>query len=194
MRRLRRICSDDDDFNSKAAEKSSFFKRNIYPDHTTQAAFNKVKDLSQDNALLPSNNANSNNRIPFTLTYHPFNNSIKSIIYDNFNILSDDTNTNNIFNAPPLMAFRREKNLKDSLVRTNLKTAQQPGTFPCQHHLCQTCTHVNQSTTITNQNRSFHIRSNFTCSSFCIIYCIVCTKCQSFLYRRNLPTDQQPFW
>ena len=180
MRRLRRVCSDDDDFNSKASEMSSFFKRNNYPDHITQAAFNKVKDLSQDDALRPSNNENSNNRIPFTLTYHPFNSNIKNIIYNNFNILTDDTKTKNIFNAPPLMAFRRDKNLKDSLVRTNFKTMQQPGTSPCQHRLCLTCTHVNQSTTITNQNRSFNIRCNFTCSSSCVIYCIICTKCQSF--------------
>ena len=180
MRRLRRVCSDDDDFNSKASEMSSFFKRNNYPDHITQAAFNKVKDLSQDDALRPSNNENSNHRIPFTLTYHPFNSNIKNIIYNNFNILTDDTKTKNIFNAPPLMAFRRDKNLKDSLVRTNFKTMQQPGTSPCQHRLCLTCTHVNQSTTIINQNRSFNIRCNFTCSSSCVIYCIICTKCQSF--------------
>ena len=117
---------------------------------------------------------------PFILTYHPFNNNVKDIIYSNFNILTNDTNTKSIFDTPPLMAFRRDKNLKDHLVRTSLTTSQQPGTSPCQHRLCQTCTHINQSTTITNQNRSFNIRSHFTCSSSCVIYCIICTKSQSF--------------
>ena len=50
--------------------------------HITQAA--KVKDLSQDNAFLPSNNTTSNDRIPFILTYHPFNNNVKDIIDSNF--------------------------------------------------------------------------------------------------------------
>ena len=108
LRRLRRICSNDDDFHLKAEEMSSFFKQNSYPEHVTQAALNKVKDLSQNDALLPSNNATSNNRIPFTLTYHPFNNNVKDIIYSNFNILTNDTNTKNIFDTPPLMAFRRD--------------------------------------------------------------------------------------
>ena len=180
LRRLRRICSNDDDFHLKAEEMSSFFKQNNYPKHATQAALNKVKDLSQDDALLPSNNATSNDRTPFILTYHPFNNNVKDIIYSNFNILTNDTHTKNIFDTPPLLAFRRDKNLKDSLVRTNLTTTQQPGTSPCQHRLCQTCTHINQSTTITNQNHSFNIRSHFTGSSSCVIYCVICIKCQSF--------------
>ena len=91
------------------------------------------------------------------------------------------------------MAFRRDKNLKDHLVRTNLTTTQQLGTSPCQHRLCQTCSHINQSTTITNQNRSFNIRSHFTCSLSCVIYCIICTKLSILLHRRNFPTNQQPF-
>ena len=85
--------------------------------------------------------------VPFTLTYHPLNKSKKNIIHNNFHILINDAETKNIFNAPPLPAFRRDKNLKDHLVKTNLKeTPQQPGTFPCQHHLCRTYRHINQTT------------------------------------------------
>ena len=130
LRRLRRICSNDDDFHLKADEMSSFFKQNNYPKHVTQAALNKVKDLSQDDALLPSNNATSNDRTPFILPYHPFNKNVKDIIYSNFNNLTNDTNTKNIFDTPPLMAFRRDKNLKDHLVRTSLTTSQQPVLLP----------------------------------------------------------------
>ena len=75
------------------------------------------------------------------------------------------------------MAFRRDKNIRDSLVRTNLRSSDSPGTLPCNHHLCQTCTHVNPITTITNGNKTFTIKACFTCSSSSIIYCISCTKC-----------------
>ena len=89
---------------------SSFFKNNTYLDHITQAAFNKVKQVSQDDALLPSNKEKNKNHVPFSLTYHPLNNSIKNIICNNFQILMNDTETKNIFNAPQLLAFCRDKN------------------------------------------------------------------------------------
>ena len=101
---------------------ASFFKQISYLERITQAALNKVKELPQDDALLPSNNASSTNSIRFTLTYHPFNNSIKNVIYENFNILTNDAETKNIFDTSPLMAFLRDKNLKDFLVRTILNT------------------------------------------------------------------------
>ena len=177
LRRLRRICSHDDDFQTKAAEMASFFHQNEYPETITTSALNRVNNLSQDDALLPVDRKQTNNRIPFTLTYHPLNNRIKKIIYSNNHILSNDTHTKEIFHAPPLMAFRRDKNIRDCLVRTNLRSSDSPGTFPCNHHLCHTCNHINSATTVTNGNRSFTIKSKFTCSSSSIIYCISCNKC-----------------
>ena len=179
LRRLRRICSKDDDFKIKADEMTSFFNNNHYPKEISDNALTKVKHLSQGDALAQSNQSASNNRIPFTLTYHPLNHRIKKIIYDNFTLLQQDAATKDIFPDPPLLAYRRDKNLKDTLVRTNLSTAQNPGTQPCRHHLCQTCSYVNQETTITNHGRKFIIKSGFTCSSSCLIYCIICTRCQA---------------
>ena len=42
-------------------------------------------------------------------------------------------------------------------------------------------------TTIINHNQSFHIRSHFTYRFFflCVIYCIICTKCQSLYICEN---------
>ena len=156
---------------------SSFFHQNNYPETVTDSALERVKKLSQEDALLPVDRSQTNSRIPFTLTYHPLNDRIKKIIYNNFRILQEDSHTKDIFEAPPLMAFRRDKNIKDTLVRTNLKTNDPPGTFPCNHHLCQTYKHINNSTTVTNGNRNFTIRSAFTCASSSVVYCITCTKC-----------------
>ena len=84
---------------------TSFFHQNDYPESITTSALNKVNNLSQDDALLPVDRKQTNNRIPFTLTYHPLNNRIKKIIYNNYHILSNDAHTKEISHAPPLMAF-----------------------------------------------------------------------------------------
>ena len=53
LRRLRRICSNDEDFQSKAKEMTAFFHTNNYPEKITKSALDKVNNLSQDDALLP---------------------------------------------------------------------------------------------------------------------------------------------
>ena len=48
FRRLRRICSNDEDFHSKAKEMTSFFHQNDYPKKITTSAFQKVNNLTQE--------------------------------------------------------------------------------------------------------------------------------------------------
>ena len=59
-------------------------------------------------------------RNPIPLTYHPLNTGIKKIIYNNYHILSGDPNIQEILHDPPLMAFRRDIIIRDSLDHTNL--------------------------------------------------------------------------
>ena len=76
------------------------------------------------------------------------------------------------------MAYRRDKNIGDILIRSKLpSTSTQPGTTSCNHHKCRTCSHINPSTTIMNNDKTFTINASFTCSSSCLIYCISCRKC-----------------
>ena len=75
------------------------------------------------------------------------------------------------------MAFKRDKNIKDFLVRINLRSSDSSGTFPCNHQLRQTYNDIHPATTITNGSRFFSIISKFTGSSSSIIYCISCNKC-----------------
>ena len=65
-------------------------------------------------------NNTANDGVPFVTTFHPRNLVARKIISRNFQILREDSTTNNIFNKPPLKAFRLAKNLKDLLVRSRL--------------------------------------------------------------------------
>ena len=178
FRRLRRLCSIDEDFQTKTKEMSTFFDDSNYPSNITTSAMDKVSNLTQEAFLVPVNNQTTRERIPLTLTFHPLNKQVKDIVYNNFHILTDDDETSAIFQNPPLMAYRRDKNIKDLLVRTKLpSTTKSPGTLPCNHHKCRTCTHIDPSTTVTNNNQSFHINAHFSCSSSCLIYCISCKAC-----------------
>ena len=178
FRRLRRLCSLDQDFQARTEEMSTFFHNSKYPPNITTSAMAKVSNLTQEASLVPVNNQTTQERIPLTLTFHPLSKQVKNIIYNNFHLLTDDDETSEIFQTPPLMAYRRDKNMKDLLVRTKLpSTTELSGTTPCNNHKCRTCTHIDPSTTVTNNKKVFHINAHFSCSSACLIYCISCNAC-----------------
>ena len=148
---LRKICSDDADFDIEAARMETFFASRGYPDDVIRRGRVRASRVEILNSVVANNTAFD--RVPFVTTFHPRNLVAVKIISRNFRILHEDSTTANIFNKPPLKAFRRAKNLKDLLVRTSLPkhpSKQLPGTFPCNRTVCRTCPHVNLSPSITS--------------------------------------------
>ena len=45
-----------------------------------------------------------NERIPLVLTYHPTNNQVKNVIFENYPIISTNLETRDIFDQPPLLS------------------------------------------------------------------------------------------
>jgi len=64
------------------------------------------------------------------------------------------------------------------LVRSVLKSDDQPGTFKCARKRCNTCPFIHNADKITGPKRSIKITDCFTCTSANVIYCITCTLCK----------------
>ena len=69
------------------------------------------------------------------------------------------------------------KNVGNFLVRSALKTNEQPGTFKCARSRCKTCLFIVNTSKISGPKRSVKITDRFTCTSANVIYCITCTLC-----------------
>ena len=95
-----------------------------------KAALHRAQQFDRQSALQTSQKG-KNEGIPFTLTFHPHNHAVKSIILNNFKLLQNDPETGRIFSQPPLISFKSDKNVGNILVRSALKTNEQPGTFKC---------------------------------------------------------------
>ena len=174
--RLRRLCSEDSDFNSKCDEMSNFFSERGYPDSILSKALNRVQNVKRESALEPSASDNEE-RIPFTLTFHPNNLAARNVVLRNFKILQSDPETAPIFPNPPLVSFKRNRNLRNSLVRSSLPSNLEPGTFNCSRKVCNTCPFINSKTHIRGPNGSYQVNDHFDCTTSNIIYCITCTLC-----------------
>ena len=137
--RLRRLCSKDDDFLQKCQEMSTFFESHGYPSDLLQNARERVPSVTRQEALEKRVRENEE-RIPLVLTYHPLSSRVKHILLNNFKILTRDPVTATIFPAPPVVAHRRDRSLRDILVHTSDRSQTEvPGTFACRYPRCRTC-------------------------------------------------------
>ena len=107
-----------------------FFKKRGYPDSVVNTTQRRAQQIDRQSALQTSQKE-KNKRTPFTLTYHPHNLAAKNIILKNLKLLQNDSETGRIFSQPPLISFKRDKNIGNFLVRSALKSHDQLGTFKC---------------------------------------------------------------
>ena len=80
--RLRRFCSDDDDFLIKSREMMTFFTQRGYALTSLEQDLRKVTTIGRPDALTGSERGDTTvDRVPMVMTYHPFNTHIKRYIY-----------------------------------------------------------------------------------------------------------------
>ena len=114
-------------------------------------------------------------RIPLILTYRPLNTRVQRILLDNFKVIADDPATSLIFPQPPMVTYRRDDNLRTSLVHTTeMQAATRAGTYPCEHPRCRTCGHISSETDLLGPKDRLTFKDSFTCLSSGLIYCISC--------------------
>ena len=162
--------------NIKVPESSS-----STPTTKAKAGHHRAQQIDQQSALQMSQKEN-NNIIPFTLTFHPHNHAVKSIILKNFKLLQnadpDTGKISGIFTQPQLISFKRDKNIGNFLVSSAFKTSEQTGTFKCARAQCKTCPFIYNVEKLSEPKRSIKIRDHFTCTSANVFYCITCTLCK----------------
>ena len=127
-------------------------------------------NLLDRQSILQTSQKENNNRIPFTLTFHPHNHAVKSIILKNFKLLQSDPDTDRIFSQLPLISFKRDKNIHNFLVRCAFQTGKQPGTLKCARARCKTCPFIYNVEKLPGPKRSIKITDHFTCTSANVIY------------------------
>ena len=151
-----------------------------YPVSVVQVGYHRAQQIDRQSALQTVEKENTD-RIPFTLIFHPHNHAVKSIILKNSKLLQNDSETGTIFSKPPLISFKRDKNIGNFLVRNSFQTHYQSGTFKRARSRCKTCPFIHNVEKISGPKRSIKITDLFTCTSADAIDYITCT-CYNKLY------------
>ena len=184
--RLRRICSTDHFFNKRCYELINFLALRGYSRRLLKREVNRVRNILRQEALKPRPQNNQSARTPFVITFNPALPNASATVRKNLNILHSSARCKQTFSPPPVVAYKRTPNLRDLLVRTQLRdntNPQQkapPGVYKCNHPRCLTCPFLQEGQTkytfsATKEER--RINDNLNCKSKNLIYLIECKKC-----------------
>jgi len=190
--RIRRICSKLDDFDRNAASIAQHFIRRNYPPHQIEDALIKVRRKSREELLLPPTKPTKQGFSPdlyLISTFDPETTPLKDIVLENWPLLGRTNNTDTIFSKRIIHGYRRNKNLKDTLVHAKIpKPPVNPKTLlsrsldrRCKAKNCRYCPKLDKTgkITCTTTGKIYTSKHHITCNSNNVIYCITCTKCLS---------------
>ena len=181
--RLRRICSTDATFNTRAAQLTTYLLKRGYSRNFVTKQIRRAADIPR-RLTLQTKDVNKPKRIPFITTFNPSLPHISNIIKKHYNLLLSSNRCKKVFQHLPVVAFRRSPNLRDLLVTAKLSSnsakPQLPsGSFRCGRN-CATCPYISHGLTTytffsTGETRP--IKSNLTCDTKNLIYIIQCNRC-----------------
>ena len=125
------------------------------------------------------------------VTYHPALPSVSNVLKKHWNVMVDgNQELKRCFPKPPMVGYRRGKNIKDELIRAKVSSARksariQKGYKPCGAG-CQVCWMSKRTTkhSCPRTKKSWRISSHINCNSRNVIYKLTCRKpsCRKWFY------------
>ncbi len=186
--RVRRICTEWEEFLKHSLRLFMHFSLRGYPNDILMPALQKVSAMSQEevnDSNTPSATAQSKKQLYCITTYNPQNPPIKAIIEKYWPILGRSNATRALLDCEIIYGFRRPKNLRDELVQAKL-TPPKPlsvirgkvdrSTLCNRPNTCVHCPRLNRSGTIVSHSngRKYRTKLNISCQTENVIYCLTC--------------------
>ena len=118
--RIKRICSDPGDFKSHCDKLVVLLRKRGFKMGLIKDGIRKASLLNRDELLQPTTVREKDERIIFSTTYNPMIPDLKEKLYNLQPILHSSPKCRKLFPQPPIIAYRRNRNLNDLLVSRRL--------------------------------------------------------------------------
>ena len=173
--RLSRICSSEKDFKGHVDRMKEWFLARDYPENVVNEQINKVVFGKSQ----PSKK-NSENGIPFVVTYHPKVKKLGKLIKDLLPFLYSDEEVQKVFSPLPMVSHRSTRKIKDYIVRSKLYPLERNVVCAsCGNGRCQVCKNIKVTDAFDSftTKKSYKINHKFDCNDKCLIYLFSCRTC-----------------
>lgn len=181
--RIRRICEKEADYVKHRAELKRQLRTRGYSGKVIETQLRKVDGIKREDLLTQTRTRKRNNgRVPLVVTYSNMLPNLHHILGKYMPVLHESDRMSQIFERPPLVAYRRDRNLCDTLVHGKTNRILIGEHIECQDG-CDTCAKLlRRSVADTDNQTTYETATNFNCKSQNVIYGIVCSKCDSTVY------------
>ena len=177
--RVRRICSQNDDFLINCATLSSFFEKRGYQSDELKRSIQEVSKIPRSKLLEDAEKIKRDPQMIFVCDWHPNVSRLPTALKTHFHLLQNDRAAKDIFTSVPMVAYRRPRSLKNILVRNRAREDGTPRTEPCGKAKCKLCKDITSSDKICNTKLGITIKTEGggTCQTKNVVYGVICTRC-----------------
>ena len=142
----------------------------------------RASRLPRTEALSPHTHRQASRRIPLVVTCHPGLTNLSRVAKKHLPILCTFSRLRKAIPYPPIVAFRRPKNIKDLLVRAKLNPPAPPANAintKCNNKRCKFCHEMVTCNKFKSKatGRQYNIRAEITCKTRNLVYLISCKRC-----------------
>ena len=109
-----------EDRDKRLAELKSMLLERDYKPGIIDAAIEKAKSIPRSEALKKVENKKEKKRPVFVITHDPRLPSITNIVHKHWRTMSKDPYLKQVFSEPPLIAYKRPKNIKELIIRAKV--------------------------------------------------------------------------
>ena len=182
--RIVRICSLTETREKRFSELKEMLLDREYSSKIINTAIDKARQISRSKALEKVVRNKTTDRPVFVIHYDPRLPSINSIVKKHYRVMIQDPRMKEIFPDAPLIAYKRQKNIKEFLIRAKVPPEikrpkrKLPGMKKCNS--CVYCHYImtGDKVKFTATKYIHHITTQITCNTSNLIYLITCIKCE----------------
>ena len=177
--RIRRNCSMDADFEKHATDMKRHYRDRGYPDNVISEAYDRAKSKSHKDLIHnPASKNDDAAKLPFVTKYHPHGPNVMKVIRRHWPILYNSEACKQLFPELPVLAYKRNPNLRDILVHASLTNEPDPRPI-CTKQNCIFCAELREKHVIQNQRTGefFDTHNTANCKIKNVVYALQCTNC-----------------
>ena len=186
--RIRRNCTEWEDFLQNGLKLSAYFSIRGYPIELVTKAFLDTNRLTRNEILVEKSNSvmdDTDKKLFLILDFNPSLPPIKEWLLELWPILYKSSGTRKLVDVQPIIGYRRPKNLQDILVTSDLPeikwlAGRNRISIPrCNRSACRHCPVLDRTGWIRSHStgRKYRTQTRISCMSSNLIYLIQCQLC-----------------